>query len=250
MVKVAITGAQKKVALAVLCDGMGGLSSGEIASSAVIRRMEKWFYEEFPDLLNDKNHTMQLDNTETKKDYIWELIRSNWYSIIQEMNAQISEYGRNRNILLGTTVVAVMILDNEFLTMNVGDSRTYMNDGKSLDKLTHDHSLVQQLLDRGQITEMEARQHPDKSVLLQCVGASDKVVPDFIKGQIGIDTVIIICSDGLWRTLDSKELFDATRPSVLRSDDILENNLKGMTETVKTRGERDNISVIGLCCRP
>lgn len=250
MVKVAMTVAQKKLAIAVLCDGMGGLSSGEVASSAVIRRMEKWFYEELPDLLNEKNQTMQLNKNEEKRDYIWELIRSNWYSIVQEMNEQIAEYGKKRNIILGTTVVAVMILDNEFLTMNVGDSRIYVNDGNRLDKITHDHSLVQQLIDRGQITEMEARNHPDKSVLLQCVGASAKVVPDFIKGQIGTDTVMVICSDGFWRTLEPKELFDSTRPVMLTSDEILESNLKRMTETVKMRGERDNISVIGLCCRP
>ena len=77
MVKVAMANACKKLALAVLCDGMGGLSSGEVASSAVIRRMEKWFYEELPDLLNEKNQTMQLDETEEKRDYIWERIRSN-----------------------------------------------------------------------------------------------------------------------------------------------------------------------------
>ena len=129
MVKVAMTVAQKKLAIAVLCDGMGGLSSGEVASSAVIRRMEKWFYEELPDLLNEKNQTMQLNENEEKRDYIWELIRSNWYSIVQEMNEQIAEYGKKRNIILGTTVVAVMVLDNEFLTMNVGDSRIYVNDG-------------------------------------------------------------------------------------------------------------------------
>ena len=164
------------------------------------------------------------------------------------MNINISDYGRKRNIVLGTTAIILMIVENEFMIMNVGDSRAYMNDNTNLYQITHDHSLVQQLVDRGQIKRNQAKNSKDKSVLLQCVGASEIVKPDFFKGQIGVDTMFILCSDGFWRRIEDNELLAGTRPLICCNDEIMECNLKGMSELVKRRGEEDNISVMTLKC--
>ncbi|WP_408072018.1 PP2C family protein-serine/threonine phosphatase [Butyrivibrio sp. JL13D10] len=243
LLKVARMQDGRRISLAVICDGMGGLSCGELASTAFIRRMEKWFNEELPEILSQRAVTTQLDSSEDD-DRIWAGVQYSWSCLVASMNKEIAEYGNRNGIMLGTTNISQLIIEDKYIAMWIGDSRLYETNGQSIRLLTHDHSLIQQQIDRGQLTEADAKTSNHKSVLLQCIGASEQVRPDFVMGQINDDTSYILCSDGLWRELSVEELLMYSRQS-----EKLDYNAGTMINIVKGRGETDNISVVLINCR-
>lgn len=221
------------VCMACICDGMGGLSCGEIASSAYIYRMDEWFKNELPEIFSRTDYTEQLDGEKKSQSvYIRQVARS-WNDLIQEMNSKLMEYGRKHNLQLGTTVVAILIVNDEYIAMNVGDSRAYLINGKKVDLITHDHSYVQQQIDSGNMTAEEARISDKKSLLLQCVGASEVVTPEFYFGKCKKNDIFLLASDGFWRRLDLCEMAKLVTKK---------EGLKELTELAKERGETDNIS--------
>lgn len=221
------------VCFGCLCDGMGGLSCGEIASAAFIHRMDEWFKVQLPYLFKSTDFTEQLDVKEAHSNMYLRQVEKDWKGIVQEMNHRLKTYGNNLSIKLGTTVVAVILINDEYLVMNVGDSRAYLINDYENKLITHDHSYVQQQIDLGKMTVEEASVSDKKSLLLQCIGASEQVVPEFYSGNGYPYDKFLLCSDGLWRKLDLEEMRASTKKK---------NALEIMTKLVIERGETDNIS--------
>lgn len=238
IIKQARTSSIGRVCFACLCDGMGGLSQGEIASASFVNRMGQWFHNEFPKLITSTDVTEDLSNQSFSGVDYWRQIEAQWGLIARQMNQGLGQYGAENGIRLGTTVVAIILIENEYLIMSVGDSRAYMFDKKNLVQLTHDQSFVQQQMDLGRMTKEEAAVNSQKSVLLQCIGASEQVFPDFFRGKFDKKSNFLLCSDGLWRLLNENEII-----SIAPQKD----GVRKLTEIVKNRGETDNISglVIG-----
>lgn len=241
IIKQARTSTLGRVCFACLCDGMGGLSQGEIASASFVNRMDQWFQNELPALCKGSNagETEDLSPTNNVNGDLFRQIELQWKMICQQMNKGLGQYGVENGIRLGTTAVAIILINTDFLIMSVGDSRAYHIQKKSLEQITHDQSYVQQQMDLGRMTKEEAAVSPQKSVLLQCIGASENVYPDFFKGNIKKDSRFLLCSDGLWRLLKQDEIIKYSHQK---------DGVKKMTEIVKKRGEVDNISglVIGV----
>ena len=206
MVKVANSDKYGRIALGVLCDGMGGLTQGEVASSMFVRRMQDWFAFELPMVLSRTNATQKLDGNDEVEDIVADICRE-WQTLAIDMNRKIFDFG--------TTAVAFLVIGNEFAIMNIGDSRAYKISGEEIALLTHDQSVVQDMIDKGMMTPKEAEVSPQRSVLLQCVGASMNVLPQFVRGEIKEDSSIVICSDGFWRKLYQEELISSLGVSVL-----------------------------------
>ncbi len=245
MVKVASTAQYGKIVMGVLCDGMGGLTQGEVASAKAIELMGKWFVEGLPMALYHKNVTERLDRTETL-DIISEITRG-WQTLALDINAEILDYGNQHRCMLGTTMVALLVIGGEYVIMNIGDSRVYGSDRGQAVLLTHDQSVVQDMIDKGMMTEQEAENSPQKSVLLQCLGVSEDVKPQMVRGKIERGQEFVLCSDGFWRGLTQDELNSClSHPSTATEDDM-KKNLDRLVETLKNRGEKDNISVINIC---
>ena len=221
------------VCFGCLCDGMGGLSCGEIASAAFIHRMDEWFKVQLPYIFTRTDFTEQLDVEMVHSNMYLRQIEKDWKGIVQEMNQRLKVYGNNLSIRIGTTVVAVIIINDEYLVMNVGDSRAYLINDSENRLLTHDHSYVQREMDNGRMTPEEALTSDKKSVLLQCIGASEQVVPSFYSGRCHSSDRLLLCSDGFWRKLDLEEM---------RVSSKKKNGLETMTNMVIERGETDNIS--------
>lgn len=223
------------ICLGVLCDGMGGLSCGEVASSAFVNRMDAWFKTELPQILLDKNITEPLDKSVdvSSAGQLLSRVEGQWKRVVTEMNDKLKAYGNNNGIRLGTTVVAIIIVGDEYMTMNVGDSRAYRFNKKQLAQVSHDHSYVQQQIELGRMTEEEAQHSDKKSMLLQCIGASESVSPDFFTGKIERNMNFLLCSDGLWRKLEDKEIMGIAPQR---------NGIKKLAEMVMNRGESDNVS--------
>ena len=110
-------------------------------------------------------------------------LRDDWNSIIQKENRLLGIYGSDNNIMLGTTISAILMYKDEFYIVHVGDSRVYeLHDSVRI--LTKDQTFVAREVAAGRMTADEAKVDPRRSVLLQCVGASATVTPDFLKGKI------------------------------------------------------------------
>lgn len=219
---------QGEMVFAVLCDGMGGLEKGEVASAAVVRAFEQWVNTELPLLCGQV--------LEERK------IRTDWESIVKEMNREITEYGKQQGICLGTTVVVFLITQIRYFALNVGDSRLYELTDTALRQLTTDHTFVGREMAMGRMTPEDARKDRRRNVLLQCVGASEAVYPEFLFGTPVSESVYLLCSDGFRHEISSDEMIQALKPSVLIKKQAMDETTTSLIELLKQRGERDNIT--------
>ncbi len=220
------------VLFAVLCDGMGGLASGELASATVIRAFSKWFEKDFPLMLYGGFNARTLE----KK----------WQELLFAQNVKIMEYARNCGFNMGTTVVSLLITGGAYYIMNVGDSRAYVCRESGLEQITVDQTFVNREIKRGNMTAEQAKTDPRRNVLLQCVGASQFIEPDFFMGNAMIDDVFMLCSDGFRHEVSAKEIEKAFKPSAFSSEADLEKIQRDIVELNKERLENDNITVLGV----
>lgn len=223
-----INSRQGKIVLAVLCDGMGGLSKGEVASASVINAFDRWSKTELPKLC-DEGITDSA-------------IRTHWEQIISEENNLIMSYGKANGVRLGTTVVAMLLTQDRYYILNVGDSRAYEITNE-LKQITFDQTFVAREIALGNMTEAEAEKDSRRNVLLQCVGASDDVYPEMFFGEVKCNAVYMLCSDGFRHEITNEEIYNSFRPEILTDTDIMTNNTINLIELNKRRNERDNITV-------
>lgn len=216
-----------RMAFAVLCDGMGGLKKGEVASAEVIRAFDQWANTRLPQLCRQ--------GLEDEK------IRFDWKTIVVRMNSELAKYGKRQGIRLGTTVVVLLLTQARYFALNVGDSRIYeLTD--TVRRLTTDHSLMEREISMGRITPEEARTDPRRNVLLQCVGASDFVSPEFVFGTPADNAVYLLCSDGFRHEISTEEMYRALAPDQLCDAKVMHEKIGMLIELLKQRGEGDNIT--------
>ncbi len=219
------------ILLAIVCDGMGGLEKGEVASATLIKVFSEWFETELPYLL--------------AKDNSYEEIRYRWDRIIKEQNQIIGEYGRKHHIALGTTISALLILeDGKYLIGHVGDSRVYKITEDNIEVITFDQTVVANEVKHGRLTPEQAERDSRRNVLLQCIGASKIVEPDFIAGQVNANECYMLCSDGFRHVVTADEIKEAFAPSNNLDETQMHKNIVKLIELNKEREETDNISAI------
>ncbi len=205
--------------LYIIADGMGGHESGEFASQYTVERIcgeaEKDTERSMENLLE---HSLRL------------------------ANAELRELAAARNLLLGmgTTVVAATVSESgDLLTASVGDSRLYVLRRTGLEQITHDHSLVQEMVDAGTITAEEARIHPERNVITRAVGAEDRLEVDFHRTRLHGGELILLCTDGLTGMLTDEEI-----TTIINGSDDLELAADTLMREANFRGGKDNISLI------
>lgn len=217
------------IAFAVLCDGMGGLNSGELASAFVVNAFSNWFENEFPVIIENG--------------FDYQKITARWNEIVLDQGRKIMNYGQVRGISLGTTLTTVLIVDNEYVTIHVGDSRLYKI-SDTVQQLTKDQTLVALEVEQKKITPEQARVDSRKNVLLQCIGASKVIVPEIQRGIANEGDVFLICSDGFRHEVSEEEMFGVMAPQLLNSEKIMKTSLMDLIDLNKARGEKDNISAV------
>lgn len=220
-----------EVLMAVVCDGMGGLDKGEVASAALIREFSRWFDDELP-----------YEIEKAVKESALQRIGAEWAGLLRDMNGRLLNYGRYQNINMGTTFTGILFAGNQYVIAHVGDSRVYYIDS-SLQQLTSDHTFVAREVRLGNMTLQQARNDKRKNMLLQCVGASENIEPEIIVGT-GRKGVYMLCSDGFRNKLTEAELYGALNPSMLHGRNSMSSQAEYLIEQVKNRNEKDNISVI------
>jgi protein phosphatase len=211
--------------LFAVCDGMGGAAAGEIASQLAVDIL----YERMLDGLDDATPM-------TRDELARRLVRSveaAGLRIFQEAKLDRTRRG------MGTTVTAAALLDDHLFLAQVGDSRGYILRNEQLVQVTRDQSLVNQLIEAGQLTEEEAETFEHNNIILQALGTSDSVQVDLTYVELRRGDVLLLCSDGLSGMVRYDEIKE-----VLRGADDPVEVCKTLTERANQAGGHDNITVI------
>lgn len=223
-----ISTSQGRMAFVILCDGMGGLSKGELASATVIRAFDQWVHQELPKMCE-----APLQDS---------VIKAQWETILIDLNKKIREYGAKQGVKLGTTVVAMLITHDRYYIINVGDSRAYeLTTG--IRQITQDQTFVAREVALGNMTEEQAKNDNRRNVLLQCVGASDEVYPEMYYGQTQANAVYMLCCDGFRHEITPEEIYEKLQPNLLLDEYKMNKNSLSLINLNKERNEKDNISV-------
>lgn len=216
------------VCMAIVCDGMGGLEKGEIASASVIKAFERWFQEDLPVILKqqyDENEILDL-----------------WEKKVVYLSDRMKEYGMKHKLLLGTTFSGILFIGKKYLWMHVGDSRIYQITTNQVTQITSDHTVAAREVRNGTMTKEEAEHSKLKSKLTQCVGASQMLEPETGVGNLSKKDCFLLCSDGFYhkfREEDMKELYT----DKYADDKKLEQICQRAVKNIMKLGEKDNISV-------
>lgn len=178
------------VTWALVCDGMGGANGGNIASETAANTIAE--------KLNFGYHEAMNDNS----------IKHLMVSAIEAANATVFSLSRSDTDLkgMGTTVVLAIIKNDNMYLAHVGDSRIYVVSKTSITQMTTDHSVVQLMLDRGEITPEEAKDHPQKNVITRALGVDDTIRIDFSQEIYNDGDIVLLCSDGLSNFVDESTI--------------------------------------------
>ena len=210
--------------LMIVADGMGGHRAGEVASSMVVTQIGSKF--------------KALSTIGTKIDAI------NWLKDnVQEINNNIVKYSEDHpeSMGLGTTCVMALLTKDFLLFVNIGDSSGFVFKNGKLKKITRDHTLVNFLVETGDLSEAEAVNHPKKNVLMKALGAADQCEIDIFEVETDIDA-IMLSSDGLTNMLSQDQI-----EKVLNETEItVEDKLIKLIKKCNVRGGTDNISIAYL----
>ena len=203
--------------LLVVADGMGGHRAGDFASRFTVEVL--------------------AEEVQNSKETHPEQILGN---AIQTANERLMEEAAKDSRLegMGTTLVAATILDHVLYFANVGDSRLYLIN-KEIRQLSKDHSMVEEMVRLGGLTEEEAKHHPDKNIITRAMGVKDKVEPDFFENRLKGGDTILMCSDGLTNMVDDDEIFQIVKSA----RDIVE-AVETLIQRANENGGSDNIGIV------
>jgi len=201
----------------VVADGMGGLERGEVASAAIV----------------DALGHVPLDGELERN-----LPRIN--AKLVEVNADLNDLAKKSGGRLGSTVVALHIEGAKFACLWAGDSRLYRLRSGKLERISRDHTQVQEMFDRGLITRDEIRGHPLGHVISRCVGIDPRFMPETIQGALAPSDVFLLCSDGL-----SGPVTDAEIEAYLLGAEPAE-ACRRLLDLALDRGAPDNVTIVAV----
>lgn len=206
---------------AVICDGMGGASGGKTASSAAVNYISEYIGREYRD---------EMDSEQLSEVLI---------AAVEGANLSVYKMAMEDPDLagMGTTCDLVMVRDGAAHVVHVGDSRTYsIRDGKIL-QITEDHSLVQEMVRRGELTPDQAMKHPNKNLITRALGVTHEVHIDYIEAEFSEGDILLMCSDGLSNFVSKA---DMVRTAQENEGELM---IDTLVEIAKRHGGHDNITV-------
>jgi serine/threonine protein phosphatase PrpC len=212
------------VGLLMIADGMGGHAGGREASSRAIRVASGILTREI--LLP----SLESPNSVTSRP-IQEILSEATMSA----NEAISRTGGDA----GTTLASVIVIGHSAYVAHVGDTRVYYLNGRQLQRITQDHSLVTRLVELGQISPEEARHHPQRNFLYRAVGQGPELTVDTYFQRLAESSYLLLCSDGLWNQVSDEEMVE-----VIENTPSLQEACNLLIDRANTRGGEDNITVV------
>lgn len=174
------------VAWAVVCDGMGGVAGGNVASSTAVK------------IISEKITSLYRNGMSPNS------IKNMLVSAINAANISVYDMSRANSELegMGTTVVCTVVVDSVAYIAHAGDSRAYAISKGEIQQLTKDHSIVQELVEKGQITAEQAKHHPNKNIITRALGVGPDIKIDYCEYDFDTDDIVLLCTDGLTNFVD------------------------------------------------
>lgn len=214
----------KKLAFAVVCDGMGGAAAGNIASRLAL--------EEFTE------HIRSADYKNPSNEQLCALLET----AVESANSAVHEKALSGREFhgMGTTLVAVVSTNTKTAVINIGDSRAYKINADGISKITRDHSLVEDMVRMGELTEEQAQEHPGKNLITRAVGTDSTVSGDVFFPDIKPGEYILLCSDGLTNLVTEQEILY----EVMYGENS--DCCSRLIDIANDRGGYDNITVVLL----
>ena len=207
----------EKVVFAVVCDGIGGLDYGEVASGFVTERMTEWFYKEALMMLKRHKGRRKIEKAGLR--------------VLYACNEEMVRFGTEMGVKLGTTVTALLCKGRYYYLWHSGDGRAYRIKRKGF---------------KGEIKQL-TRDHVFKNgILVRCVGSFEWRRPDVRSGYMIGKNVFLLCSDGFRNRIGEERLKEALHPDLLQTRGQMAMHLREIALYVKQRGEKDNISAIAI----
>lgn len=211
----------KDVTMAVVCDGMGGHQGGDVASTMAVSHLGHSF---------------------SKTDFEDPEIAKKWLNVQLKLeNEVILETADRFSDLngMGTTIVVAMAFAEKILIGHLGDSRAYIYGNGQFKQITEDHSLVNELIKIGEITEQQARSHPQKNIITETLGVSNGINPEFNLLEVHAGDIFLLCTDGLTNSLTDPQI-----QQILATKNLtLKERCNRMINEANRLGGEDNITV-------
>ncbi len=225
----AVTGAllDERIAWAAVCDGMGGANGGNVASETCAKVLADQIKNGFRPDMSEKS--------------IYNLLSSAIYNANHAVYSMASGDAALKG--MGTTAVVAMAMEEKAYLVNVGDSRAFLV-GERAQQLTKDHTMVQAMVDMGELTEQQAREHPQKHIITRALGINDSIDVDYYECDFPKDSILILCSDGLSNHVELEDLFTLCRqvPSEQLAEALVARAVK--------HGGSDNVTVAVIVNQP
>ena len=209
--------------LCVVCDGMGGAKSGNVASSLAV----EVFAEEIRRCWKPGMESDRIDQM------LKSAVKLANFTVFDQA-AQFEEFSG-----MGTTLVAALIRDNKATLVNVGDSRVYGINRSGIRLLTKDHSLVQMMVDRGDLTAEVAKSYPGKNLITRAVGTEPMVMCDIYHKEVSKGDYLLLCTDGLSNVMDDQEILFEVVHGVNK-----QHCCQRLLDIAKNRGAPDNVTSV------
>lgn len=210
------------IPFAIVCDGMGGANGGNVASTIAIRTIARRLVESY------------------RRDMSMASMQNVLESAIAAANIEVYDEAAGNPELrgMGTTLVMAIVMGERVLVAHIGDSRAYViTSDNTIEQITKDHSVVQQMVERGQITPEEAKTHPRRNFITRALGVADTVACDFAEFVLPQKAKILLCTDGLSGLVDTAEIV-----SVVQQHENTE-LLDRLIAAANLAGGSDNITV-------
>ena len=209
--------------LCVVCDGMGGAKSGNIASTLAVDVF-----------VQEVRRTWTSSMTQEK-------INQMLHSAVKLANFTVFDQSQQFEEFdgMGTTLVAVLLKNRHATVAHVGDSRAYRVNSDGIWQMTRDHSLVQMMVERGELTQEMAKSYPGKNYITRAIGTEPIVVCDISHLELAKGECLLLCSDGLSNVLDDQEILFEVVHGVNRADCC-----QRLLEIAKNRGAPDNVTSV------
>jgi protein phosphatase len=205
----------------LVADGMGGAAAGETASLIFSQTADEIFAD-----LHSNNEPEAVER-----------VQKTFRSANKKILEHVAQYPQHEG--MGCTAELLAFTPTGFVIGHMGDSRTYRLREGTLKQLTKDHSLVQDQLDQGLITEEQARSHSMRNVILRAVGVRPSPALDTLRGPIFSGDLFLLCSDGLTDQVEDKKI-----AQVLNGNGLLQQKLERLVDLAKQAGGKDNITAV------
>lgn len=224
---------ENDAALLAVCDGVGGLAAGELASTSAVRWLTEWF---------ETDYVQRVKTTVEDVDDLFDWVSVEWERGLLRLNDLLRIHGRKTGTKSGTTFTAILLCCQHYFIGHVGDTRVYRFAQGDVSILTDDQTWVAREMARGNITPEQARNHPKKNVILQAVGTQNELMPVFKRGKTESGDAYLVCCDGFRNELFDDELKDAFGHLQNANEEQMTQQCERLARLAMSRGETDNIT--------